>query len=285
MPVTAPARVDAWEYLALELTGRCQLACAGCYTSSSPASHPGVMTVDGWLGIIDQAAALGVRRLQLIGGEATLAPGCGTILAHALTCGMPVEVYSNGYRIPEPIWTLLGYAGASLATTYFSDDPTQHDAITGRPGSHARTRASIVRAIEQGVRLRVAVIDHGSNQRMAEAAAELQALGVTNVGVDRVRRIGRAALDGLDPAGQLCGRCGDRRAAITADGMLRPCVMARTLAAGSVRAQPLAELLDSSAWRAAVAAVPTRRGGGCKPDADSGDCKPAETDACAPQYR
>jgi MoaA/NifB/PqqE/SkfB family radical SAM enzyme len=60
----------------LEITGRCQRECVHCYAASGPGSSHGIMTEWDWCRVIDQAAALGVRMVQFIGGEPTLHPGC-----------------------------------------------------------------------------------------------------------------------------------------------------------------------------------------------------------------
>ncbi|MGH4018521.1 MAG: hypothetical protein ACRDT0_04605, partial [Pseudonocardiaceae bacterium] len=93
------------------------------------------------------------------------------------------------------LWELFSVPGVSLATSYYSDVPTQHEEITGRRGSHAKTRANIVEAIRREIPLRVGVIDLGDEQRWQQAVAELEALGVTAIGYDRLRQVGRGIRD------------------------------------------------------------------------------------------
>ncbi|MBP2321212.1 MoaA/NifB/PqqE/SkfB family radical SAM enzyme [Kibdelosporangium banguiense] len=59
----------------LEITGKCQLKCEHCYADSGPSGTDGVMTLADWSRVIDQAAGLGTRMVQFIGGEPTLYPG------------------------------------------------------------------------------------------------------------------------------------------------------------------------------------------------------------------
>ncbi|MBO0880190.1 MAG: radical SAM protein [Mycobacterium sp.] len=61
-------------FLWLEITGRCQLACVHCYADSGPAGTHGSMRRADWLRVMDQAARMGVRMVQFIGGEPTLHP-------------------------------------------------------------------------------------------------------------------------------------------------------------------------------------------------------------------
>ena len=296
MITTAPDRAkSAYSFLWLEITGRCGLSCSHCYAGSGPFGTHGTMTPGDWRSVIDQAARMGVSMVQFIGGEPTLYPDFEGLLGHAVRAGLAVEVYSNMTRIKDSWWELLTCPNVSLATSYYSDDPAEHDAITGRPGSHARTLASIRRAIERGIPLRAGVIEVRDGQRTAQAQAELEALGVTLVRTDRLRRLGRAARMTTTPElTELCGNCGHGIAAILPSGDVTPCVMARWLTAGNVRDTALATILSGPAMTAAAAAIPARPGGSrpahsCGPDADSDICgpdggksAPRTTSACGP---
>lgn len=87
------------------------------------------MTLNDGMRVIDQAAAVGVRTVQFIGGEPTLHPNLADLVLHASNKDLAVEVFTN------------------------SDDPDQHHHITGRP-AHARTKANIVKALARGIPLR-----------------------------------------------------------------------------------------------------------------------------------
>ncbi|WP_204054674.1 SPASM domain-containing protein, partial [Planomonospora parontospora] len=68
------------------------------------------------------------------------------------------------------------------------------------------------------------------------------------------------------------------KAAIGPTGEVWPCVLSRWMMMGNVKEQPLPEIVNSDAWKAALATIPApRRGRGCNPDSDGNDCSPAET--------
>lgn len=226
-------------FLELELTRRCPLSCRHCYNDSGPTAEHGAMTTAGWKRIITEAAACGIETVQFIGGEPTAHPGFPQLLQHGLAKGLRVEVFSNLVAIKVAWWDLLTHPRVSLATSYYSDDRDEHEAVTQRRGSHTRTRANIAQAVRRGIPIRVGIIDFGDGQRVAEAEADLRSLGVTRISTDRVRGIGRGAA-GEPTVGELCGHCGRGIAAVTADGNVRPCVMSRWMAAGSVMDRPLA---------------------------------------------
>lgn len=245
-PAPAPTR-----FLWLELTGRCQLACRHCYADSSPLGTHGTMVTADWLRVLDDAPRAGVLEVQFIGGEPTTHPDFYGLAERALCNGLNVEVYSNLYRISAELWELFERPGVRLATSYYSDDAAQHDAVTLRPGSHGHTRAAIVEALRRRIPLRVGIIDLGDDQRVEEARAELRALGVEDIGVDRMRGVGRGAGTTTPDASQLCGHCANGVAAISPDGMVWPCVFSRWMPLGNVREEALGDILTGRSMEAA----------------------------------
>jgi hypothetical protein len=55
---------------------------------------------------------------------------------HALEHGIGVEVYTNMVRVTNGLWQVFSHPGVRLATSYYSSEPAEHDAITGRRRSH-----------------------------------------------------------------------------------------------------------------------------------------------------
>lgn len=239
-------------FLWLELTGKCQLACEHCYADSGPTGTHGAMTLADWQRVITEGGGLGVTMVQFIGGEPTLHPHLRELMIHALDSGISVEVFSNFVHITDGLWELFQRAGVQLATSYYSADPAQHRAITGRR-SHSRTRSNIVRALELNIPLRVGVIELSGDQGAERAMAELAELGVPadRIGYDRVRQVGRGTTLGSDGASvdQLCGRCTNGVLAISPNGEVWPCVFARRLPVGNARELSLPDILASPEFR------------------------------------
>ncbi|MER0241908.1 radical SAM protein [Streptomyces sp. HSW2009] len=280
-PATSP--LAGIHSLELEITGKCQLACTHCLSESSPHASHGAMTAADWRGTIADAAALGVRAVQLIGGEPTTHPHWREFAELGLDLGLRVEVYSNLFHVAPDWWGLFTREGVTLGTSYYSDDPAEHDRITGRKGSYTRTRRHILEAVRRGVTIRTGVVGVLPGPRGAEARAELESMGVQHIGTDRVRAVGRAALPGQAPAlEEMCGRCTRGRAAVLPNGDLAGCVLSRDFPVGNVRENRLGDLLRGQAWAELAARVPTPRAA-CPPN-DSGDCNPANKEACAPAY-
>lgn len=226
----------------LEVTGFCNERCTHCYADSSPQGTHGTMTVQDWVNVLDQLAGMGALDVQFIGGEPTLYPNLPELIRHAHGAGLSVEVFSNLTHIRDELWDTFRECGVKLATSYYSDNPAKHDAVTKLRGSHKMTRANIKKALTLGIPLRGGVVAVRPGQRALEAAQDLQRLGVEQVGGDHTRAFGRGS-DGAAPTiADLCGHCGHEKCAILPDGTVSPCVLGRFLSIGNVRESPLAEI-------------------------------------------
>jgi MoaA/NifB/PqqE/SkfB family radical SAM enzyme len=281
-PVREP--VAGIRTLELEITGTCQLRCTHCLSESSPQATHGTMTPEDWRTVIIDAAALAIPKVQLIGGEPTVHPNWRQFAELALSLGLRVQVYSNLYRVQPTWWELFERQGVTLGTSYYSDDPAEHDRITRKPGSFVRTRANIREAVQRGISVQAGIVDILPGQRVEQARTELEAIGVQRIVVDHVRAVGRAALPGRKPVPEdLCGKCTRGRAAVLPNGDLAGCVLSRFMPSGNVKQRRLADLLSGSDWAALAARIPQQVRNACPPD-DSGDCDPANTEACDPAY-
>ncbi|MFI0736397.1 radical SAM protein [Streptomyces sp. NPDC021225] len=268
----------------LEITGTCQLRCTHCCTDSSPQTPAGKMTREDWRKVIAEVADLGIPMVQFIGGEPTLSPHLPDFIDQALDASLGVEVYSNLTHVRPSMWHALDRKGVCLATSYYSDDPKQHEEITRTRGSLNRTRANIAEAVRRGIPMRAGIVEVIEGQRVAEAEAELRRMGVSTIKVDRTRKVGRAADPAADTpsVSELCGRCFRHRVSVSPDGAVSGCILSRFLVAGNVREQSLASILASDRWGQLTSSVPVPRAA-CGPD-DSSDCDPANTEACEPAF-
>ncbi len=238
-------------FLWLEITGACNLECVHCYAESGPSLSHGAMQTADWKRTIDDAADLGTRTVQFIGGEPTLHPAFSELVAYAAGRGLQIEVYTNLTHVSDALWALFEEHHVSLAVSFYSSTESVHDFVTRRRGSQERTLANIVKARDRGIRIRVGIVEVTNEQDVAATAKMLRELGLDDVGVDRMRRFGRAA----GPAGsrrvdELCGSCGGANAAVDPHGSVYPCVFSRWLRVGNVRAEPLPEVLRGETMRA-----------------------------------
>jgi uncharacterized Fe-S cluster-containing radical SAM superfamily protein len=287
-------------FLWLELTGKCNLECVHCYADSGP-RHPLIdqMKTSDWTRLIEEAAHIGCKTLQFIGGEPTLHPDLGQLCAIARDLGIrEIEVFTNATRLDETLLDCFRDHKVGVASSFYSCDPNTHDLITGRPRSWAKTVRGFHKVIAAGIPLRVGVIEMDQNRAHCdEALGFLRSIGVRRVRVDRIRGVGRGLVQVTccgeedSPFDQLCGQCWKGRLCVDPSGMAYPCVMARRWPIADVR-DGLAKVLASASLAhfrdefrdrqrdPAALAVPQRSGrAGCSPDDDS-DCYP--NSSCGP---
>lgn len=281
---TMPIPMKQLHFIWLEITGKCQLQCEHCYADSGPKSAHGMMRIQDWTRIIDEAKDLGVRMVQFIGGEPTLHPGLPCLIDHVIGHRMAVEVFSNLVRVSRHLWDIFSLPGVRLATSYYADNAAQHERITQRKGSYESTKRNITEAVRRSIPLRVGVINVQDDQRVEQACTELRELGVTEIATDRLRQVGRGARDQLPGVSQLCGNCARGKVAVTFNGEVWPCVFARWISLGNVMSTPLPEIVTTpkmSEISKQLAVGATRRE--CFPEKCDPLCPPSCSPSCIPQ--
>lgn len=135
-----------------ELTYRCNMRCLHCYNpgaAHSVGEAPRRSTVEMRLAeatsVLDDLRDIGVYRLVLSGGEASIHSDFLAILVAARERGFAVTLLTNGLALDEQQCVRIARAWPSLvALSIYSAFPAAHDAITGVPGSFERS----VRALE-----------------------------------------------------------------------------------------------------------------------------------------
>lgn len=119
-------------FLWLEITAKCNLTCSHCYAESGPQVELyGNMTHGDWTSVLDEAAELGCRSVQFIGGEPTMHPRLHDLVDHANHRGFEfIEVYTNATRLGTKLLGCFQRSGVHVATSFYSDDPVVHEQIT-----------------------------------------------------------------------------------------------------------------------------------------------------------
>jgi MoaA/NifB/PqqE/SkfB family radical SAM enzyme len=242
---TSNESLPALDFFWAELTGKCNLECTHCYAGSSPKGTHGQLSESDWKRVIRDAANVGAKSVCFIGGEPTLHPSFEVLVRFSAEVGIAAEVYSNLLFIPDDLWPLFSACNVTLATSFYSQVADAHDRITTRHGSQVRTLANIRRAIAEAVPLRVGVIAVNDDQDIRGTEAMLRAEGVKDIGLDRVRGVGRGVAyeQPKEATDALCGQCWTGKAAVDPNGWVYPCVFSRWLPIGNVRSEGLGALV------------------------------------------
>jgi MoaA/NifB/PqqE/SkfB family radical SAM enzyme len=121
----------------LHPTRLCNIACAHCYTLSSPAAR-GELPLELLTAALDDAVALGYRQLAVSGGEPLVYRRLPELLAHAHELGMLTTVTTNGMLATPARWEPVA-AHLDVAAVSIDGRPNEHDTIRRRAGAFART--------------------------------------------------------------------------------------------------------------------------------------------------
>ena len=240
-------------FLWLELTNRCNLRCTHCYAESGPhAGSHDVLQRSDYERVMTEAADIGCRQVQFIGGEPTLNADLVRHIDFAARRGFTfIEVFSNLTRLDAPLIDCFRTHGVHVATSVYAATATTHDAITKTRGSFERTIASVRRLRRAEVAVRAGVIEMEQNAGQTEETIRfLKDLGVSEVRTDRLRRFGRAAADDDVPMSELCGSCAGGTLCVAPDGRVSPCIMSKQWSVGDCRTTSLAEIVQTSDLRA-----------------------------------
>lgn len=156
----------------LTLTYRCDLRCQYCGIWKQPAPE---MTCDQISHLIEEIAHAGGERLSLGGGEPMLRDDIGVFIRKAKSCGLTVNLLSNGYQIADRIAELRGldYLSVSL------DGPQAvHDRLRGS-GAFAQAISAIRAARAAGIEVWVtAVITRHNHDALGDLLEIVRAEGV-----------------------------------------------------------------------------------------------------------
>jgi MoaA/NifB/PqqE/SkfB family radical SAM enzyme len=142
--------------LEIQPTMACNLRCVFCEEATRRGPAPDELPTERWLTLLDEAAALGLSRVFVLGGgEPMAAPAkCLAILRRAKALGLEGILGTNGTLFTEA--TIRELVEIGWDEIHFSvDGPTAdiHDALRGTPGAFKRTIQSLCRF--QGLKARL----------------------------------------------------------------------------------------------------------------------------------
>ena len=143
----AAARVEPPFLVALNLTRRCNLACAHCYLDAGTRAGGDAteLSTDEVRATIGQIAELSRETMVVLtGGEPLMRPDIAELARAGADLGLMMVVGTNGTALTDARVAELRAAGvAGVGISVDSLDPERHDAFRGLPGAWARTMAGI----------------------------------------------------------------------------------------------------------------------------------------------
>jgi len=147
MPYTGNAAANDLFLLAINLTKRCNLACAHCYMDAETMKHgdKNELTTDEVRGLLDDIAGRSTETMVVLtGGEPMMRGDLEELVAHGTGLGLSMVVGTNGVALTDRRVQSLKAAGAMGAgISVDSLDPEKHDSFRGLPGAWEKTMQGI----------------------------------------------------------------------------------------------------------------------------------------------
>lgn len=246
----------------IEVTTRCNLKCKHCYEEAS-CSHYVEMKIENFSQIINQLRDIGVKKIQLIGGEPLIiGDKLKTMIEMAHNKFEQIEVFTNGTMINQHWIEVFREYNIKIALSVYSYDKNEHDKVTGHLGSYEKTNNAIMMLKNAGISYRVC------NVLMKDVGLGNQNTDLYTLSPDHdvVRLTGRADLRLLDK--QLIRKklivestfskpisknlfyraigghnCFATKIYVGADLTVYPCVMERRFSHGSLKDNDLKNIL------------------------------------------
>lgn len=178
---------------------RCNLACAHCYSHSSP-SERDLLAPELIEQAISDAAAVGFKILSVSGGEPLMYEGLVPMLGHARALGMRTQIATNGWFLESPrlreAAPLLDLLAISL------DGPRDlHNQLRGSPRAFDRLERGLASIRDRGIKFGMVHTVTAANwdQLFATAAFAAEA-GAELLQLHMIEMAGRAVTDAADLA-------------------------------------------------------------------------------------
>jgi len=170
-----PRRRLPLESIAVNITGRCNLACPFCYDRGGPERAGEEVSAAEVLGLLDAARPLLGRRpsLLLLGGEPCLRePVLVEAARGALRRGFDTVVSTNGTAVTDGFARAAGAMGLQVQVSVDGPTAASHDALRG-PGAFAAAMDGVGRLVARGVPVILSLVAHEGNLDLLEAYFDL----------------------------------------------------------------------------------------------------------------
>jgi radical SAM protein with 4Fe4S-binding SPASM domain len=170
--------------IAINLTRRCNLACAHCYMDAEQRSQPAP-------GEMDDAALAALFReigerapgaiIVLTGGEPLMHPGLEGLVAAGSAAGLRMVLGTNGVLLTEAKALRLKQAGLEgMGISLDSVSPASHDAFRGMAGAFAKTCEAVRICVRAGLHAQIHfTVTRRNRAELRAAVAMAKGLGAS----------------------------------------------------------------------------------------------------------
>ena len=143
----------------IEITQNCNLKCKHCYEGASRERKTKEMSLEMFKYAIDRILNLGVKRIQLVGGEPLSHHSIAEMIRYVSGKFDFIEIFSNLTLLTDSLLDLIKENNISLASSIYSADPTIHDSVTQTMGSYQLTKNNLDKVSAMGIKIRTASVE------------------------------------------------------------------------------------------------------------------------------
>ncbi len=150
--------------LMAELTHRCPLQCPYCSNPLQLLKAGQEQDTAFWLGVIDEAADLGVLQIHFSGGEPTLRPDLGTLIARATARGLYANLITSAVLLNEDKLRALEQAGLGhVQVSIQGAEAANADRIGNYKNGHQKKLDIAALVTKLGMSLTINAVVHRQN--------------------------------------------------------------------------------------------------------------------------
>ncbi len=156
------------------VTQRCNLHCAHCYSDSRDRRYPDELTTEQGLRLLGDLAEFGVPTVLFSGGEPLVRPDLFELAHAARELGMRTVLSSNGTLLDDEVADRAAEAGFSYVGVSIDGLARRHDKLRGKRGAFEGAldgiRAAQRAGLRTGVRFTVSALNRGDLGAIFELA-------------------------------------------------------------------------------------------------------------------
>ena len=139
------------------LTRRCNLFCAHCYSDSHNKDYAGELATEDALGVIDDLARFGVPVILFSGGEPLLRPDLFQLIRHAQARGIRGVIATNGTLTTPALAQEMKDLGLSYVGVSIDGPEHVHDKFRGKLGAFQESLRGIRACLDASLRVGIRV--------------------------------------------------------------------------------------------------------------------------------
>jgi 12,18-didecarboxysiroheme deacetylase len=164
------------------LTQRCNLSCAHCYSKSDWDCRTSELSAHQAKGLLKDLAQFGCPVVLFSGGEPLLREDIFELIQYSSGLGLRTGLSTNGTLITSQTARMLRDCGVAYVGVSLDGVAQVHDGFRGSKGAFDRALTGIRRCMEEGIKVGVRLTLHKGNVSQIEPIMEL----VDREGIQRV---------------------------------------------------------------------------------------------------